>query len=426
MSAVRAFLQSTFSSHKIRNYRLYFIGQAISLSGTWMGTVALGWLVLELTGSGTQLGLVITLQFVPMLLLGPWGGVIVDRFLKHTIFTWTQITFAILSLCMSILILTGIVEIWMVYAFALCFGIIRIFDDSARQTFVFDMVGSLHLKNAISLTATENNLARAIGPSLAGILIAGVGIGFCFLFNALSYLAVIAMLYMMRTHEFHAMRSTPKKPGQLIEGLRYAWSKQRIRKILLLMAIIGAFTFEFQVTLPLLAQRVFHSNASGYGILLAAMGLGSVVGGLYAAGRKKIASHHLVIFMLCLGLSVCATSFMPTLQLAAIGMFAVGFFMIQVTSLGNTMIQLDTASDMRGRVMSLWNVALIGSTPIGAPIVGFIGQYLGARWGIALGGLAAILTAALAAFSLLKKDESQIVTESAYIGEEISMANVKT
>ncbi len=297
--------------------------------------------------------------------------------------------------------------------------------EVVTQTFVFDMVGTLNLKNAISLTATENNLARAIGPSLAGILIAGVGIGFCFLFNALSYLAVIAMLYMMRTHEFHAAQSTPRKPGQLIEGLRYVWSKQRIRKILLLMAIVGAFTFEFQVTLPLLSQRAFYAGASGYAALFAAMGVGSVVGGLYAAGRKIIAPHHFVIFMLCLGLSVSATSFMPTLQLAAVGMFAVGFFTINVTSLGNTMIQLDTASDMRGRVMSLWNVALIGSTPIGAPIVGFIGQYLGARWGIALGGLAAILTAALAAFSLLQKDESQIVTESAYIEEEISMANAK-
>ena len=427
MNAVRAFLENTFSSLKIRNYRLYLIGQAVSLSGTWMGTIALGWLVLQLTGSGTHLGLVITLQFVPTLILGPWGGVIVDRFHKHTMFTWTQTAFALLSLGMSILILGGFVEVWMVYAFALCFGVIRIFDDSARQTFVFDMVGKAHLKNAVSLTATENNLARAIGPSIAGALIVGVGIGFCFLFNALSYLAVIAVLYSMRTQEFHAMPPAPKKPGQLIEGLRYAWSNPLIRKILLLMAIIGAFTFEFQVTLPLLSDKTFHAGATGYAALFAAMGVGSVVGGLYAAGRKKIAPHQLVIFIFLFGSSVLATSLMPTLYLAIAGMFAVGFFSIQTTSLGNTMIQLESAPEMRGRVMSLWNVALIGSTPIGAPIVGLMGQYLGARWGIALGGVAAILTGALAAVSLLKRDETRPIPESVQIidEEEMLMANTK-
>lgn len=418
MHVARNFFHNTFSSLKVRNYRLYFIGQAISLSGTWMGTVALGWLVVELTGSGTQLGLVIGLQFVPMLFLGPWGGVIVDRFYPRRIFKWTQIAFALLSFFMSVLIFTGLVEVWMVYVFALCFGMIRVFDDSARQAFVFDMVGGENLKNAVSLNGTENNLARAIGPTIAGALIVGFGIGFCFLANALSYLAVLAVLRMMRAREFRAAEPSLKRPGQLLEGLRYAWSTPLIRNTLLLMAIIGAFTFEFQVTLPLFSDKIFNAGAPGYAALYTAMGLGSVLGGLYAAGRKRVAPHQLVIFMLCFGLSSLATSGMPTLHLAALGMFAVGFFSINVTSVGNTMIQLETAPAMRGRVMSLWNVAMLGTTPIGAPLVGFIGQSFGARWGIAFGGLAAIVAAGLGIVSLLKKDTTQTIPGSVHIGEE--------
>lgn len=426
MHAVSEFFQRTFSSLKVRNYRLYFLGQAISLSGTWMGTVALGWLVLQITGSGTQLGLVITLQFVPVLFFGPWGGVIVDRFRKHSIFFLTQTAFAILSLGMSTLILTGAVQLWIVYVFALLFGVIRVFDDATRHTFVFEMVGDTQVKNAVSLNAMENNLARVIGPSIAGALIAGVGIGFCFLFNALSYLAVLAMLYAMRKSELYPAHTAPKKPGQLMEGLRYIQSTPLIKKTLLLIAIIGAFTFEFQVTLPLLSDRVFHTGAAGYAALYAAMGLGSAVGGLYAAGRHKIAHHHLVIFMFFFGSSVVVTSLMPTLHLAIAGMIVVGFFSINVTSLANTMIQLESVPHMRGRVMALWNVAMMGSTPIGAPIMGYLGQYVGARWALALGGAAAIVAAGLAVISLLKKDEMQTVPESVQIEDkEMGIGNTK-
>ena len=415
MKSLIALSHRTFSSLKVRNYRLYFIGQGISLTGTWMGTVALGWLALELTSSGAQLGLVIALQFVPTLFLGPWGGVIVDRFPKYKIFSWTQAALAVLSFVMGLLILTHLVQLWMVYMFALLFGIVRIFDDSARHAFVYEMVGRDNLKNAVSLSASENNLGRVIGPSIAGVLIVGIGIGFCFLLNAISYLAVLFVIAKMRKDEFHAVHAAPKTSGQLLEGLRYIWSNPTIKKILLLMSIIGAFTFEFQVSLPLMSQQIFSTGAPGYGALFAAMGIGAVVGGLYAAGRHKVAHHHLVIFMFLFGASVVLTSLMPNLMLAIVGMLFVGFFSINTTTLANTIIQLESLPSMRGRVMALWNVAMIGSTPIGAPIVGFVGEFIGARYGLGLGGVAAILTGAIAIFVLLKKDQIKSVPESVEI-----------
>ncbi len=394
----------TFYSLKIRNYRLYFIGQAVSLSGTWMQTVAQGWLVLQLTGSGTQLGAVVALQFVPMLFLGPWGGLVTDRYNKRTILYSTQVAFGLLTLGIGLLILVGAIHIWMLYVFALLFGFVRIFDNPARQTFVAELVEAAHMKNAVSLNATENNLARAVGPSVAGVLIAGVGIAFCFLFNALSFVASIITLFLMRKEELYVPPAYQKKQGELRAGFRYVWHSPLIRNTLLLIAVIGMFAFEFQVSLPLLAQETFGAGAGGYAALLSAMGLGAVVGGLFAAGRHTIAPHHLVVFVLLFGLSMVATSLMPTLPWAVVGMLVVGFFSINVTSLGNTMLQLESAVHMRGRVMALWGVAMIGSTPIGGPIVGFVGEYLGGRFGIGLGGAATVLAGAVAAFVLLKQD----------------------
>ncbi len=407
---IKKLRNKTFSSLKIRNYRLYFIGQAVSLSGTWMQTVAQGWLVLQLTGSGTQLGAVVALQFVPMLFLGAWGGLVVDRYSKRTILYLTQVVFALLTLGLAALVFTGAIHIWMLYVFAVLFGFVRIFDNPARQTFVSELVDAAHMKNAVSLNATENNLARAVGPSVAGVLIAGVGIAFCFLFNALSFIATIITLYMMREEELYLPPAYQKKAGELRAGFRYVWHSPLIRDTLLLIAVIGTFAFEFQVSLPLLAQETFHSGAGGYAALLSAMGLGAVVGGLFAAGRHKIAPHHLVAFVLLFGASMVATSLMPTLPWAVFGMLVVGFFSINVTSLGNTMLQLESAAHMRGRVMALWGVAMIGSTPIGGPIVGFVGEHLGGRWGVGLGGAATLAAGVVAAVTLLQQDKVRTVS----------------
>lgn len=426
MDTITHFGRTTFSSLRIRNYRLYFIGQAISMSGTWMQTVALGWLVLELTHSGTQLGIVVALQFLPLLFLGPWGGLIADQYNKRTILYWTQSANGVLALILSALVFSDSAQIGALYAFALGFGIVRVFDNPVRQTFVSEMVGDEYIKNAISLNSTENNLARVVGPSIGGVLIAGVGIAFCFLLNALSYIAVIVMLFRMREKELHITPRASKKSGELREGFRYVLSSPLIRSTLIMMAVIGTFAYEFQVSLPMVAEQTFQGTAASYALLLAAMGAGSVVGGLFAAGRHGISSRHLIMFVVLFGTSLIATALMPTLLFATIGMLVVGFFSINVTSLANTMIQLESTPEMRGRVMALWGMAMIGSTPVGGPIIGFIGEYMGGRWGLLVGGIVTLVTGIFAARALLTRSAIEEIPESVQIrSDEAMVENAK-
>lgn len=416
---------NTFASLKIRNYRLYFFGQAISMSGLWMQTVALGWLALELTGSGAQLGGIVAMQFIPILLFGPWGGIVADRFDKRRTFFFTQSLFGVLALLMGLLVLSGAVAVWMLYAYALIIGFIKVIDEPSRQTFVFEMVDSDHIKNAVSLNASLNNLSRVVGPSIAGFLILGVGIGFCFILNAFSYLGIVLALRRMRLSELRRTHHGERRPGQLAEGFRYALSNPLIRNTLFLMALIGMFAYEWQVSLPLIAQRTFGGDAASYASLMAALGAGSVIGGLFAASRQRIAPHHLIGYVFLFGLSMIVTSRMPTIELAALGMIVVGFFSINVTSLANTMIQLESAHEMRGRVMSLWGMAMQGSTPIGGPVIGLVGEYFGARWGLAVGGISALVAAGISGLPLLAKDILRYISDDADIEEESASSNIK-
>ena len=395
MNPVRAFGQRTFASLAIRNYRLFFVGQGVSQSGTWMQTVAQGLLVLQLTGSGTALGVVTALQTLPVLLFGPWGGVIADRLPKRSILYATQAVSAVASLSLGAFVTAGTIQLWGVYVIAIILGAVRVFENPARQTFVREMVGDDRLRNAISLNSTEMNLARVIGPTIAAGLVATVGLGACFVVNGLSYVAVIAMLAMMRSEELHPTARVARASGQLVEGFRYAWSTPVVRNVLLMMAIIGTFTYEFQVILPLLARFTFDAGASGYAALTAAMGIGAVVGGLYTASRRRSTPRMLVIASCLFGLSVLLTAIAPTLTLAFCALIVVGFFSINFTSLGNVTLQLESAPTMQGRVMALWSVAFLGTTPIGGPIIGAIGEHIGPRWGLAVGGLAALAAAGL-------------------------------
>ena len=402
MGKIQKFGHDTFSSLKIRNYRLYFIGQAISFSGSWMQTVALGWLVLQLTGSGTQLGIVVALQFVPLLVGGPWGGVIADRVDKRRILYWTQTLFGVIALVISMLVFTNVIQIWMLDLLALFLGVIRIFDNPARQTFVSEMVDTAHVKNAVTLNSIAVNLARAVGPTLGGIVIASIGIAFCFALNALSYVAFLAALYLMRGEELRSNRGT--RSARVVDGIRYVASVPRIRDTLIMIAIIGTLAYEFEVSLPLLASGVFHGSAVSYAGLLTGFGAGAVVGGLFAAGRRHLASHHLIIFALLFGGSLLATSFSSSLGFAIAGMVFVGFFSINFTSSANTLLQLESRPDMRGRVMALWSMATVGSTAVGGPLIGFIGDHAGARWGLGVGGIATFIAAGIAVLSMLRKD----------------------
>ena len=398
----RAYLQRTFASLTVRNYRLFFFGQAISLSGTWMQTVAQGLLVLQLTGSGVALGVVTALQSLPVLFFGAWGGVLVDRLPKRNILYATQAISGIVSLLLGILTVTGVVQLWMVYAIAMVLGCTKIFDNPARQTFVREMVGPERLTNAVSLNSMEMNLARVIGPTIAGILVATVGIGACFIIDGLSYIVVIAMLVVMKADELQPARRLVRAKGQLVEGLRYVWSEPVLRTTLGMMALIGTFTYEFQVVLPLLSEFTFMTGASGYAALTAAMGIGAVVGGLYTAGRGSSTMRMLVISASLFGLSVILTSLAPSLTFAMAGMVIVGFFSINFTSIGNVTLQLNSAQEMQGRVMSLWSVAFLGTTPIGGPLMGAVGEHMGARWALLIGGIAAVAAAGIGLAAIRK------------------------
>jgi len=399
-SYLRHFSEETFSSLYVRNYRLYYLGQIISTTGTFMQSVAQAWLVLKLTNSGAALGLITALQYLPILFLGPYGGVIADRISKRKILYVTQSISGVLALILGVLVATGLVKAWMVYILAFCLGMVTVFDNPTRQTFYIELVGPDNLRNAVTLYSTLVNLARIIGPVIAGALIATVGLAPCFIINGVSYVAVVIMLAMMHANELLITPPVPRAKGQLQEGFKYVVSSPILGPVLLMMAIIGTLTFEFQVSLPLIAQFTFKGDASSYAFLTASMGFGAAVGGIFFASRKGITPYKLVSASLLFGLSVLAAAFMPSLLFSGLALVLVGICSINFSSLGNSTLQLESSPQMRGRVMSFWSMAFLGSTTIGGPIVGWIAQAAGARWGLALGGLAALVAAALGAFTL--------------------------
>lgn len=401
--AFRQIGESTFSSLRIRNYRLYYIGQIISNCGTWMQSIAQAWLVLKLTNSGTALGLITALQSIPVLVLGPWGGVLADRFPKRKLLILTQLAFGILALILGVLVATGAVRLWMVAALAFGFGLTNVIDNPTRQSFVVEMVGESELKNAVTLFSSLVNLSRIIGPTIAGILITTIGLAPCFIVNGLSYGAVVVMLLVMRASELHPTARLVRARGQVIAGLSYVWSTSVLRDLLVIMAIIGTLTYEFQVSLPLIAQFAFHGNAASYAALSASLGVGAVVGGLVTASRKKTSFQAVVLAALLFGAATLGASLMPTLGMAVAALVIVGFCSITFSAMGNTTLQLTSMPQMRGRVMSLWAIAFLGSTTIGGPIIGFIGQHVGPQWTLATGGLAALVAGAYGVVALRRR-----------------------
>jgi MFS family permease len=387
--------RQTFAALSIPNYRKYFRGQAISLVGTWMQTVAQSWLVLELTGSGTQLGVVVALQTLPVLLLGPYGGVVADRVDKRKLMIALQSMMGVLALVLAVLSMTHAVRLWHVYLLAFLLGMNSCFENPARQSFVLEMVGPKDLRNAVSLNSVLVNAARAVGPAVAGIIISTAGVGVCFLLNALSFVAVVSSLATLDTTALQPSPPAVRAKGQLREGLRYVRGNPRLAIPLLMMAIVGCLAYEFSVTLPVMAKQVFGGQASTYGFMTAAMGGGAVIGGLYVAARGQTGVRSLVnsaaVFAVVLGAAALA----PTLWLELIALGLVGAASVGFLSKGNSTLQLAASPQMRGRVMALWAVAFMGSTPIGGPIAGWVSEALGGRAGLGLGALACAAAAAL-------------------------------
>ncbi len=400
MTRLRGIGRVTFAALAVPNYRRYISGQSISLVGTWMQMAAQSWLVLSITGSATTLGLIVALQTLPVLILGPYGGVIADRVDKLRLMTGLQIAMGVQALLLGVLTVTGAVQLWEIGVLAALLGLNNAFENPARQSFMLEMVGPDSLRNAVSLNSVLVNVARVIGPAVAGVLIATVGEGVCFLVNAASFVAVVASLRMLDRTALAPAQPSGRKPGQLREGLRYVKRTPELGVPLLMMALAGALAYEFQVTLPVMARQGLHAGATAYGFMTAAMGLGAVVGGLFVANRGRTGLPPLVLAASCFGVVLLFAAVAPSLPVEIVALTLAGAGSISFMSTGNSTLQLTAAPNMRGRVMSLWFVAFQGSTPIGGPIVGWVMAMAGARAGLGLGGLTCLLVALLGLLAL--------------------------
>ncbi len=405
MTRPRDTLRTTFAALGVRNFRLYFTGQIVSVSGAWMQRVAQAWLVLDLTGSGTAVGGVTALQFLPLLIAAPFGGVVADRVDKRRMLFVTQSLAGLTAATLGLLVLTDRVELWMVYALAFMLGTVGSFDNPARQSFVMEMVGREHITNAVALNSVMVNGARILGPAVAGVLIVTVGIAACFLLNAASYLALLTALALMRPQELDQPDRQPRRRGQLRDGLAYAAGEPLLRTILLVMAVIGLFAYEFEVTLPLLARFTFDGDADTFGLMFAAMGIGAVVGGLHTATRTDREPQSLVTIAVVFGVAIAAVAIAPTLWLAIAGLLVVGGAGTSFLAFSNALLQLHARPEMRARVLSLRAVAFLGMRPIGGPIVGAIGEHVGPRWAVGVGAAATLLVAAWAYRALTPRDD---------------------
>jgi MFS family permease len=392
------------SSLRQRNYRLYFFGQIISMAGTWMQTVAQSFLVLDLTHSGTQLGLTTAARFLPIFLFGPLGGLFADRLDKRRVLYVTQTLSGLLAGVFSILIATHSARLWIIYLLALALGFVNVFDNPARQTFISEMVTADDLPNAVTLNSVSMNVARVFGAALGGVLAAALGLALCFACNALSFGAVLASLAMMRTSELYPASRVARKKRQVREGLRYVRSTPGLFIPLLMIAVVGTLAWEFQVTLPLMASKVFGGNAATYGVMTSCMGAGAVVGGLISASRPRPRGRALCLAAIGWGIAILAAAIAPSLPVELITMLFVGYGAITFNSYAKTTLQLAAAPSMRGRVMALWALAWLGSTPIGGPIVGWAAQVAGARWSLVIGGLPTVLCGILALPALTRID----------------------
>ncbi len=392
----------TFSALSIPNFRRFFFGQSTSLVGTWMQSVAQSWLVFTITHSSTAIGGVLALQTLPVLILGPYAGVIADRVDKRRLMVVLQSFMGVQALVLGVLAVTHLVRFWEVCILAVVLGLNNTFENPARQSFVLKMVGAEEVRNAVSLNSTMVNAARAVGPAVAGLLIATVGVGICFLVNAVSFVAVVYSLVSMDTGALRPSKPAGRTKGQLREGFRYVAKEPKLGVPLLMMAIVGTLAYEFQVTLPVVAKQTFHGGAATYGFLTASMGVGAVIGGLVTATRGRTGLRTLTMAGALFGVAILVASVSPVLGLEFAALGAVGWASVTFLATGNSTLQLSSAPSMRGRVMSLWAVAFLGSTPVGGPLIGWIVATASARVGLAVGGVSCLVAAGIGLFAMAR------------------------
>jgi len=397
VSLAEAATRRTFRSLRVRNYRLFFFGQLVSLTGTWMQQVGQDWLVLRLTNRALPLGITLALQFAPMLVLGAWAGVVADRLDKRRLLLATQAAMASLALVLGVLTATGTIRLWMVYVLALLLGCATAFDMPTRQAFVSEMVGPDRVTNAVGLNSAVFNSARVVGPAVAGVLIAAVGIAPAFLINAASYLAVIAGLLAMDPARLHRLPPVDRAEGQVRAGLRYVWADPVLRSTIALVAVVGALGLNYRVALPLLARFTFGGDASAYGALASIMAAGAVVGALAAARRGRPSRALLLGSVAVFGLLSVAAAAAPTLIAEAVVLAPLGVASMTFLATANSTLQLASSPEMRGRVMALYGLVFLGSTPVGGLLGGWMAGQFGPRSILLLSGVSSLAAVGLAA-----------------------------
>ena len=402
-------MSPTFASLSIRNYRIYALGAIVSNVGTWMGRVAQDWVVLtELTDhSASALGIVTGLQFLPMLLLAPLTGAVIDRYPKRALLFLTQSVLGLTALVGGVLVLTGTAQLWHFYLLALMTGIATAFDNPARQTFVSEMVPQHRLPNAVALNSASFNLGRLIGPAVAGLMIAAVGTGQTLLVNAATFAAVVLALAAMRTAELiPSPRSTGR--GSALDGLRYVRGRPDIVLVLVLIFVLGTFGMNFQLTMALMATQVFGRGAEEFGLLGSIMAVGSLSAALVAARRTAPRLRVLLLSLVGFAGASAAASIAPTYEVFALALAACGFTALTAMTTANAMVQMRTEPVMRGRVMALYMAIFFGGTPLGAPVIGWIGDVLGPRWTIGVGSIAVGITLVAVSFWLARHENVEV------------------
>ncbi|EWT00694.1 MFS transporter [Intrasporangium oryzae NRRL B-24470] len=406
-------MSPTFHSLGIRNYRVYASGAIVSNIGTWMGRVAQDWLVLTVLTdrSASALGLVTGLQFLPFLILAPWAGMIVDRFPKRRILFLTQSALLVTALLLAVLTATGVVELWHVYALAFLQGVATAVDNPARQTFVSEMVDSEHLPNAVALNSASFNLGRLIGPGVAGLVIAWFGLAPALFINAASFVFVLVALSQMDTG---ALTPSPRArgKGQIREGVRYVKGRPDLILIMFLVFVLGTFGMNFQVTMALMATKVFDKGPGEYGLLGSIMAVGSLTAALLAARRGRPRLRVLLLALVGFTLSTALLSTAPSYVLFALYLVPTGLSALTALTAANAMVQVSVDPVMRGRVMALYMAIFMGGTPLGAPMIGWIGDTWGPRWTIAIGTIMVGLSLVVVALWFARRENVAVTFQT--------------
>jgi MFS family permease len=409
---VSAAVRRSFDSLSVPNYRRYFVGQVVSLSGNWMQTVAEVWLILSLTGSGIAVGLTTALQFLPMLLFGAWGGLLADRFPKRRLLILTQAAMAVPALALLAICVTGVVAPWMVLALVFARGAVNAVDNPTRQSFAIEMVGPDRVVNAVSLNSVVVHSARVVGPAIAGVLIATVGVEPCFAVNAASFAAMIAALWLMDPAQLRGAPIAERAPGAIRAALRYVRRTPELAVPLALMALVGTFGLNFQVILPLLARFQFGGSAAAYAAMVCAMGIGSVAGALFTGAQGRTGPWLIAAAALAFGAAALLAAAIPSLALEIPVLMLLGAAAVTFAASINSSLQLAVEPQMRGRVMALYSVVFLGSNPIGGPLVGWLSQAYDPRLALLLAAVAGLAAAWAARASFARMSSTAELCEA--------------